>query len=207
MATTGQTGPRVGAYTRRRMLQLGVGTVALPLLSACGGGATASSSMQAATTAAGTTGSAATAAATTGSAATVASSSAAAGKPAALQFWYAWSVSDAPMKYYQNLANTSWAAKHPGSSLKIVSVPDSQQEAKFTAAFAAGQGPDLFTDMVDIYTQRGISTPLPADLAKTLQDNLIPASVLNYEYNNQFRAVPFIPIGSLGVVKKQLTQE
>src|SRR5579883_2038841 len=122
------------------------------------------------------------------------------GQPVNLLFWYSWSVSDVPLKYYQQLADQTWAPKHPGSSLKIVKIPENDREAKYTAAFAAGQGPDLFSDMVDIYTQRGIAAELPSELGQRLAENLIPASIPNYQYEGKWRGIPFIPIGSLGLV-------
>lgn len=123
-----------------------------------------------------------------------------AAQQAEMQAWYHWSVSPVPREKMEKLANEEWAPDHPGSSLTFTQIPASDHEAKYTAAFSAGRGPDLFTEHAYIYGRDlNIAAPLPDDLAQIYEDGVVDVVKPYYKVEGRWYGVPFIPVGNLGL--------
>lgn len=117
-----------------------------------------------------------------------------------LQAWYTWSVSLAPLEGMQGIASDVWGPDHPGSSVEFTQVPERDRQAKYTAAFTAGNGPDLFTEISYIYGRDlGIAAPLPDDLVETYEEGLVDVAKVYYRPEETWYGVPFIPVGNLGL--------
>lgn len=115
-----------------------------------------------------------------------------------LEYWYHWSTSDAPLEYHEEIAKDSWATDHPGLTLSTVRVPAEDRAARYAAAFAANDGPDLFTDTVAEYAALGIAAVLPDDLADRLAQEYVKPQ--DFRDGESFYGVAFEPIESVGLV-------
>lgn len=62
-------------------------------------------------------------------------------------------------------------------SLEVVSVPYEGYEAKYSSAFEAEQGPDIYNGMTHVWSgQFDAADPMPADIAEKLDEILVDAS-------------------------------
>ncbi|MBD3309388.1 extracellular solute-binding protein [candidate division KSB3 bacterium] len=92
-----------------------------------------------------------------------------------LTYWTHW-CSNGDYEYFWPKAAEQFNAEHPDVDFEfeLVCVPYEGYEAKYTSAFQAGKGPDLFNGMPHTWAgQYGAADPMPADIAESLEQVLV----------------------------------
>ena len=110
-----------------------------------------------------------------------------------LVHWSHWVTNNAVYEPFWAEAAQRFNEEHPevNFSLEVVSVPYEGYEAKYSSAFEAQQGPDIYNGMTHVWSgQFDAADPMPADIAEKLDEILVDASKPYGVFNGQRYGLP-----------------